>query len=178
MSGSRNNHYVPRWHQEGFFEPGRSTLAYLDLNPPKHKKPDGRIVLGRAQFNSPTSRCFVQRDLYSTFFGASVNDEIERMLFGGVDTNGAPAVKAFTGDDKAQWHRHFETLFDYIDTQKIRTPKGLKWLQAQYPSLSQNELMEEMQGIRMMNCTIWTEGVREIVSAESLTQKPTYARAA
>jgi hypothetical protein len=26
--------------------------------------------------------------------------------------------------------------------------------------------MLEMQGIRMMNCTIWSQGVREIISAE------------
>jgi hypothetical protein len=39
-------------------------------------------------------------------------------------------------------------------------------LKAQYPLLDQTELMQEMQGIRMIHCTIWTEGVREIVSAE------------
>jgi len=31
--------------------------------------------------------------------------------------------------------------------------------------------MFEMQGIRMMHCTIWTEGVREIVSAEDADVK-------
>ena len=31
--------------------------------------------------------------------------------------------------------------------------------------------MFEMQGIRMMHCTIWTEGVREIVSAEDANVK-------
>src|SRR5262249_35759430 len=67
--------------------------------------------------------------------------------------------------------RHFETLFEFIDIQKIRTPKGLAWLQAQYPRLMQNELMFEMQGIRMMHCTIWSEGVREIVSAETANVK-------
>ena len=61
---------------------------------------------------------------------------------------------------------HFQTLFEFLDIQKIRTPKGLDWLKAQYPALSQNELMFEMQGIRMMHCTIWVGGVREIVSAE------------
>ena len=166
MPTSRDNHYVPQWYQEGFFEPGSQTLAYLDLNPPGHALPDGRIVPGRSQFNSPTSRCFVERDLYSTFFGTFVNDEIERRLFGAIDTSGAPAVKAFAATDVSEWHRHFQTLFGFVDLQKLRTPKGLDWLRAQYPRLSQNELMEEMQGIRMMNCTIWTEGVREIVSAE------------
>lgn len=95
-----------------------------------------------------------------------MNDEIERKLFGAVDTSGAPAVRAFTTDDVRDWHTHFQTLFSYIDIQKVRTPKGLDWLRAQYPGLTQNELMQEMQGIRMMNCTIWTEGVRELVSAE------------
>jgi len=65
-----------------------------------------------------------------------------------------------------EWHQHFQTFFEYLDIQKIRTPKGLDWLKAQYPKLSQNELMYEMQGIRMMHCTIWVGGVREIVSAE------------
>jgi hypothetical protein len=59
-------------------------------------------------------------------------------------------------------HRHFQTLFEYIDIQKIRTPKGLDWLKAQYPTLTQNELMFEMQGIRMVHCTIRADGVREI----------------
>jgi hypothetical protein len=40
----------------------------------------------------------------------------------------------------------------------------LDWLKAQYPALSQNELMFEMQGIRMLHCTIWVGGVREIVA--------------
>jgi uncharacterized protein YchJ len=65
----------------------------------------------------------------------------------------------------------FQTLFEYIDIQKIRTPKGLDWLRTQYPTLTQNELMFEVQGIRMMHCTIWTEGVREIVSAEDADVK-------
>jgi uncharacterized protein YchJ len=104
--------------------------------------------------------------LYSTFFGTSVNDEIERRLFGDIDTRGSAAVRAYIGSDVEQWMHHFQTLFEYIDIQKIRTPKGLDWLGAQYPSLTQNELMSEMQGIRMMHSTIWAGGVREIVSAE------------
>jgi hypothetical protein len=100
-----------------------------------------------------------------------VNDEIERRLFGAIDIKGSNAVRAFAETNISEWHRHFQTLFTYIDIQKIRTLKGLDWLKAQYPSLTQNELMREMQGIRMMNCTIWTEGVREIVSAEDADLK-------
>lgn len=95
-----------------------------------------------------------------------MNDEIERKLFGDIDTRGAKAVRAFADGDPRECHENFESLFEYIDIKKLRTPKGLAWLKAQYPSLSQNELMMELQAIRMMHCTIWTEGVREIVSAQ------------
>lgn len=171
MSPTRNNHYVPQWYQEGFFESGRNTLAYLDMRPPHRVLEDGRVIVQKSLFDAPTSRAFCQRDLYSTFFGTSVNDEIERRLFGDIDTRGARAIKAFAGTDVSEQHRHFQTLFEFIDVQKIRTLKGLAWLQAQYPRLTQNELMFEMQGIRMMHCTIWTEGVREIVSAETASVK-------
>ncbi len=171
MSKTRNNHYVPQWYQEGFFEPGTNTLAYLDLTPSQKTLHDGRVITERALFAAPTSRAFRQQDLYSTFFGTSINDEIERRLFGDIDVRGSSAVRAFAGTDVGEWHRHFQPLFEYIDIQKIRTPKGLDWLKAQYPQLTQNELMFEMQGIRMMHCTIWTEGVREIVSAEDADVK-------
>ena len=171
MTKARNNHYVPEWYQKGMLEPGRNTLAYLDLTPAKQALGNGRVITARSQFKSPVSRAFKQRDLYSTFFETSINDEIERRLFGDIDTRGAAAIRAFAGTNKSEWHNHFQTFFEFIDIQKVRTPKGLDWLKAQYPSLSQNELMFEMQGIRMMHCTIWSECVREIVSAEDVNVK-------
>ena len=172
MSITRNNHYVPQWYQEGFFEPGRSSLAYLDMTPDRKVLPDGRAITQRGAWDeTPTSMAFRQKDLYSTFFGTSVNDEIERRLFGDIDTRGSKAVRAFAGTDMREWHQHFQTFFEFLDIQKIRTPKGLGWLTAQYPALSQNELMFEMQGIRMLHCTIWVGGVREIVSAEDADVK-------
>jgi hypothetical protein len=167
MSVTRDNHYVPQWYQEGFFEPGRKSLAYLDMTPDQKVLPGGRVITQNSVWNNtPTSRAFFQTDLYSTFFGTSVNDEIERRLFGNVDTRGSQAVRAFIGTDMREWHDHFQDFFDFLDIQKIRTPKGLAWLKAQYPALTQNELMLEMQGIRMLHCAIWAGGVREIVSAE------------
>ena len=167
MSVTRNNHYVPQWYQEGFFEPGRSSLAYVDMTPDRQVLADGRVITQRGAWDdTPTSLAFRQKDLYSTFFGTSVNDEIERRLFGDVDGRGSKAVRAFIGTDMREWHQHFQTFFEFLDIQKIRTPKGLDWLKAQYPALTQNELMFEMQGIRMLHCAIWVGGVREIVSAE------------
>jgi hypothetical protein len=167
-SKTRDNHYVPQWYQEGFFEPGRSSIAFVDMTPDRKVLSDGRVIIQNSAWNdTPTSKAFFQKDLYSTFFGTSVNDEIERRLFGDIDGRGSRAIRAFSGTDVREWHKHFQTLFEYLDIQKIRTPKGLDWLKAQYPKLSQNELMYEMQGIRMMHCTIWVGGVREIVSAEN-----------
>jgi hypothetical protein len=167
MSKTRNNHYVPQWYQEGFFEPGRSSLASVDMTPARKVLPDGRVITQNSTWDdTPISMAFRQKDLYSTFFGTSVNDEIERHLFGDIDNRGSKAVRAFAGTDVREWHEHFQTFFEYLDIQKIRTPKGLDWLKTQYPKLSQNDLMYEMQGIRMMHCTIWVGGVREIVSAE------------
>jgi hypothetical protein len=171
MSETRNNHYVPQWHQEGFFEPDCNELAYLDLSPEQKVLNDGRVITFNDRFTFPTSRCFQQKDLYSTFFGTSVNDEIERRLFGNIDTKGSKAIRAFAANDANEWHGQFQTLFEYVDIQKIRTPKGLDWLKAQYPTLTQNDLMFEMQGIRMMHCTIWVQAVREIVSAENSNVK-------
>lgn len=166
MNKTRDNHYVPRWYQTGFLLNNSNQLHYLDLSPDKRQLPDGRIVIMNDKHMWPTARCFFQTDLYTTFFGEYINDEIERILFGKIDGTGAPAIRAFIGDDVSKWHHHFTNFFSYIDSQKIRTPKGLDWIRAHYPNLGQIDLMHEMQAIRHMNCTIWTEGVREIISAE------------
>jgi hypothetical protein len=82
MSKTRNNHYVPPWYHGGFFEPGRNTLAYLDLTPTRKVLGDSRIVTERFEFITPTSRAVGQVDLYSTFSGHPSTDEIERRFFG------------------------------------------------------------------------------------------------
>ncbi len=175
MSITRNNHYVSQWHQRGFIKHGESRLHYLDLNPDAIKRPDGSDVLlpnGKIKIHNnyndhPTSKCFVKEDLYSTFFGQYINDEIERRLFGKIDDTGKKAIEAFATDDISKWHQNFSNLFSYVDAQKIRTPKGLDWIEKHYSNLDQNQLMVEMQSIRQKHCTIWTEGVREIVSAKN-----------
>lgn len=48
MSVTRNNHYVPQWYQEGFFEPNENTLAYLNMKPEEKILPDG-LHFGRGQ---------------------------------------------------------------------------------------------------------------------------------
>lgn len=168
---TRDNHYVPIWHQKGFLPNDRKKLHYLNMAPEEIHLPDGRVKHHRALFESYPSQCFYQTDLYSTFLGSHVNDEIERKLFGNIDTIGSNAVKAFLGDDISEWHKNFQNFFIYLDAQKFRTPKGLAWIKSRYPTLDQNTLMMEMQGVRTINCTLWSEGVREIVSAREAEVK-------
>lgn len=171
MPKARDNHYVPQWYQRGFLLGHPNLLHYLDLSPDTKRLPDGRVITMSQRRIRPTSQCFFQSDLYTTFFGDYINDEIERRLFGQIDDTGARAVRAFIGDDVAGWHHHFTDFFSYIDSQKIRTPKGLDWINNHYPNLGQVDLMMEMQAIRNLHCTIWSEGVREIVSANNSAVK-------
>ena len=108
----------------------------------------------------------MEQDLYTTRFGKTINDGVERFLFGAIDTSGARAVRAFAGNDPQAIHNHFQSFFAYLDAQKLRTPKGLDWIEIGYPRLTQFELMEEMQRLRQMHCAMWIECVREIVSAK------------
>lgn len=162
---TRNNHYVPVWYQKRFLAPGASQLYYLDTNPDKRDLPEGRVLVSRPVPKAPKS-CFCELDLYTTQFGDTLNDEIERYLFGAIDDEGAIAVRAFISGDHALIHKSFGTFFEYLDAQKLRTPKGLDWIKSRYPTLTQLELMREMQELRLMHCTMWAEGVREIVSAK------------
>lgn len=176
MGSSRDNHYVAQWYQAGFLEPGKSEIACLDLSPSREILHDGRVITQRNRYRSPLSRSFMQRDLYSTFLGTAsgtaVDDEIERKLFGEIDRKGAQAIRAFQHADVDGWMQHFETLFEFLNIQKLRTPKGLDWLRTQYPPpLVQNELMREMQGLRLMHVSLWSQCVREIVSARNSDEK-------
>jgi hypothetical protein len=165
MLKTRDNHYVPQWHQKGFMINGRNNLRHLKKRTIDLPNGDTKIVHSKNWFKP--AQCFYQTDLYTTFFGTEINDEIERKLFSQIDDNGSESVKAYLTDDQSNWHTHFQDFFEYLDSQKIRTPKGLDWLKSKYSSLDQNKLMLEMQSIRMMNCTLWTEGVRELVSANN-----------
>lgn len=163
---TRNNHYVPRWYQRGFLAPGQSRLFHLNLDPDRKNLPDGRQVPRTALHEWGTKNCFVEYDLYTTHFGPIVNDDVERHLFGAIDDRGATAVRAFALGDQSEVHEAFQDFFEHMAAQKLRTPKGLDWIRSCYGAMSQVDLMVEMQALRLMHCTMWAEGVREIVSAQ------------
>jgi hypothetical protein len=162
---TRNNHYVPQWYQRGFLAPGQSRLFHLNLAPDRSTLPGGRQVLRNALHKWGPAMCFVEYDLYTTHFGSIVNDDIEKRLFGTLDDQGSKAVRAFTVGDPSDVHESFQDFFEYIAAQKLRTPKGLDWIRSCYGPLDQMDLMVEMQALRLMHCTMWAEGVREVVTA-------------
>lgn len=160
---SRQNHYVPEWYQRGFIlEGGKHWL--LDLSPPR-RRPDGTPILIRPNRRSPKS-AFWELDLYVTRFGEQFNDEVETVLFQGIDDFGALAVRAFLGGDARLVHEQYQPLLNYMGAQKLRTPKGLDWIRSRYPALLQVELLVEMQHLRHMFGALWAEAVHEVVSAE------------
>ena len=97
--------------------------------------------------------CFAQNDLYTTRWGAVEDTEIERFFFGGLDKTGAAAVDYFAGFDE---HKHIEEdalndFLRYMSVQKLRTPKGLAWLQRLTRSLSHNFTLMELQRLQQIS---------------------------
>ena len=165
---ARQNHYVPIWYQKGFIIGPRTTLQYLDLDPQKTELPNGSVIVGEELKLRSPQRCFREKDLYTTRFGRSLNDEVEKFLFGAIDASGATAVNAFVGSDPQMIHGYFQQFFEYLNAQKLRTPKGLDWIKSSYPSLTQVDLMLEMQHLRLeltrfgghLNCAQEVSGCR------------------
>lgn len=162
---TRDNHYVPQWYQRGFLAKGRHKLHVLNLHPAATTLPNAQILLEPEVEELGTKQAFKELHLYTTRFGGTLNDDIEKFLFGQIDTSGADAVRGWIAGDPIKIHRGFQDFFGYMDAQKLRTPKGLDWILKHYQVLPQMALMEQMQALRQMHCTMWSESVREIVSA-------------
>lgn len=163
---TRRNHYVPVWYQKDFGNTDPSRLYCLDLRHDESPAPASGTGGSRTLDQGSPKKFFWSQDLYTTLLLGAPNDEIERFLFGAIDNDGAVAVRAVASGDPRAIHDSFQNFFSYIDAQKIRTPKGLDWIRARYGRLNQHELMDEMQALRQMHCTMWLEAVREVVSAE------------
>lgn len=120
MSITRRNHYVPKWYQKRFLLPTHTKLCCLDLWPDTKKLPNGSTVtMNNLHWWTPR-QCFYEYDLYTTSFFGFVNDEVERYLFGTIDTEGSAAIRAFIDNDIAELHKLFNKFFEYLDAQKIR----------------------------------------------------------
>lgn len=162
---TRDNHYVPQWYQRGFLSKDKHKLHVLNLQPGTKTLPNGQSVAEPEVEEVGPKLAFMERDLYTIRWGQLLNDEIETFVFGKIDKNGADAVRGWISDNAIQIHRKFLDFFEYLDAQKLRTPKGLDWILKHFNGLPHIELMRQMQAVRQMHCTMWSECVREIVSA-------------
>lgn len=146
----------------------QSTYHRLDLRPEQIVTPQGKVVTTKDISEKGPKRFFFEFDLYTTkYFGVS-NDDIEKYLFGDIDKKGSAAIAAMTSDNwMAEIHPHILNYYEYLDAQRLRTPKGLTWLTGLLNPGSYNELLFNMQKIRRMHCTMWAEASMEIVSAHN-----------
>jgi hypothetical protein len=141
------------------------------MHPAVRLLPDAPVLLEPTIEELGARLAFKETDLYTTRFGETLNDDIETLLFGKIDKSGADAVRSWAEGNPVKIHRWFQDFFAYMDAQKLRTPKGLDWILKHYRGLPQIALMEQMQSLRQMHCTMWSEGVREIVSAAKSSVK-------
>jgi hypothetical protein len=104
MTKTRDNHFVAQWHQKGFIDAGEK-LCYLTRRDIVRNGQNETIY--SKKWRAPAQQ-FYRRDLYSTFFGGEVNDDIEQKLSGPIDDSGSKAIRAFSKNDQSQWHYNFE----------------------------------------------------------------------
>ena len=168
MDRSFKHHYVPIWYQEGFMFEGQTAYHQLNLDPKTiNIKPNGEEVKEKTLKTKGPGKFFFEIDLYTTTYFGVENDEIEKRLFGQIDAQGSLALPALVSKDwMKELHPHFVNFFEYMDAQKIRTPKGLNWILSVLKPKDYNELLHKMQYVRRMHCTMWVEATMEIVSAE------------
>ncbi len=168
---SEKHHYVPVWYQKRFLPQGKYDYYYLDLKPQKTVVRPGLSYESQALQTWGPKKCFYEEDLYTTRLFGRQDNSIERFLFGDIDRVGPLSIDAFLKEDWNTVHKLYWRMFEYIDAQKLRTPKGLAWIKAQGGAQTQSHLMLLMQQIRQMHCVMWAEGLIEIVSAENASVK-------
>jgi hypothetical protein len=169
----RNQHYVPQWYQRRFVDSSapQRELHYLALKPGFVTDSKGKRRSIPAQRRRPLSRCFAEDNLYTVQLGDEISTLIEREFFGEIDRQGARAVAWWGEFEHPSLERHhLFGLLEFMSSQKLRTPKGLAWLQEQREVQDRPALLSLMMKLRSLYVTIWGECVWQIADA---TESPT-----
>jgi len=167
MSISHRHHYVPKWYQRRFMTEGKTSYYCLNLFPEQIKTPKGVIKKGELLIKG-VDKLFYEIDLNTTKFFDIENDDIEKYLFGDIDAKGTLAIDAMASSDWIKKiHDHILNYYEYMDAQRLRTPKGLAWVKKTLQAKDHNDVLLKMQIIRKMHCTMWLEASMEIVSAKN-----------
>lgn len=113
------------------------------------------------------SLCFCADELYTVKFGDWLSDEIERRFFGAIDSQGLKSVRTiadFEGLSRSS-AEGLDYLMQYMDAQRMRTPRGLERFQSQINIRDRNQTLFVMQRLFQLQSTMWTEGIWEVVRA-------------
>ncbi|HET7320475.1 MAG TPA: DUF4238 domain-containing protein [Candidatus Saccharimonadales bacterium] len=174
MTKYKNNHYVPQWYQEGFIpsdEPVRN-LQYLDLNPATFTKPDGRLIKDKDVRPWGPSKCFAEPDLYTRWFGAERNTQVEELFFGRIDAKARDSIKYFNEYDHTSIdYEALHNMLPYLGSQRLRTPRGLAWISAETGVTDKNQLMQAMASLRDIYSAVWAECIWQIADADNSETK-------
>lgn len=163
---SHRHHYIPIWYQKGFLAPGQTSFKILDMRPDVFKDASGKVRgTGRTVLNKGPDAHFWEPDLYAIRWLGRTDDVIERQLFGPIDAYGKKAIEAWLAEDFDTVHDTYWHVYEFMDALRLRTPKGLRFVQAMTRQQSQLDLMVAMQELRRMHCVMWAEGSLEIVRA-------------
>jgi hypothetical protein len=173
MLNYRRNHYVPEWYQYRFLPQNlrEQKFYYLDL------KPEVIISNGISHRRNDLlrwgpSKCFYEKDLYTTKFGRWESTEIEENFFGKVDSAGRAAVDYFTKFKHPSANKEaLHNMLLYLSIQKLRTPKGLGYLSSRTRLSDKNLVLFKMQELRQVFCALWTECIWSIVDAAAADTK-------
>lgn len=163
---SHRHHYIPIWYQKGFLAPGQTSFKVLDKRPDVFRDDTGKVRgQGRSILNKGTDAHFWEPDLYTIRWLGRTDDIIERQLFGAIDTRGKKAIEAWLAEDFNTVHHTYWQVYQFMDALRLRTPKGLRFVQAMTRKQNQLDLMVAMQKLRRMHCVMWAEGCLEIARA-------------
>jgi hypothetical protein len=163
------------WYQKRFLPPtaAGNELFYRDLSPGFLARPTGHIIRRKELRRLGFDYCFAEPDLYTLHFGAQQSTEMERLFFGAIDFKGKKAVEyigAFEHPSACDSDT-FTDLMAYLTTQKMRTPKGLLWLERQARSRSRSDTLEAVTRLRNVYGAIWSECVWQIADATNSATK-------
>ncbi|WP_395375739.1 DUF4238 domain-containing protein [Marinicella sp. W31] len=174
MSSYTRNHYVPKWYQKLFLGQNQK-FYYLDLKPDLINTIGGKRIYRRSIRELGPVNCFCKDDLYTLNFLGLKNKEIESSFFGEIDLEGKKGLLALLDLEStlnfSNIHKYISSFMIYMSVQKLRTPKGLLYLEKHIKSKDTNETLIAMRRLSRMHCAIWSECVWSILDASESETK-------
>ncbi|WFU26158.1 hypothetical protein QA649_08100 [Bradyrhizobium sp. CB1717] len=110
---------------------GAKQIFSVGPSPDEVTSPGGHKYTRHDVHEWSPAQIFAEDDLYTIQWGRITNTEIERFFFGKLDNDGPKALDYFTGfkhpsaDGPA-----YQTFLRYMSVQKLRTPKGIAYLES------------------------------------------------